>query len=84
MTPNGDGFNDYLYPLNAYKADNLEYNVYNRFGQLVFHTTDWTHKWDGTISGKPQSTGTYVWTLRYTNHDTGKKVFLKGTSVLIR
>ena len=84
FTPNGDKNNDYLYPLNAYKADNLVFNVYNRLGQLVFHTTDWTHKWDGSIGGKLQSSGTYVWTLRYTNHDTGKKFSLKGTSVLIR
>jgi gliding motility-associated-like protein len=84
FTPNGDKNNDYLYPLNAYKADNLEFNVYNRLGQLVFHTTDWTQKWDGTIGGKLQSSGTYVWTLRYTHHDTGKKFSLKGTSVLIR
>jgi len=84
FTPNGDGVNDYLYPLNAYKADDLEFNVYNRLGQLVFHTTDWTKKWDGTINGQVQNSGNYVWTLRYVNHDTGKKVSLKGTSVLIR
>ncbi|MDQ2863768.1 MAG: PKD domain-containing protein, partial [Bacteroidota bacterium] len=30
FTPNGDGLNDYLYPLNAYKADDLEFSVYNR------------------------------------------------------
>ena len=84
FTPNKDQTNDYLYPLNAYKADNLEFNVYNRMGQLVFHTTDWTKKWDGSINGKPQSAGTYVWTLRYTDRDSGKKVFLKGSSVLIR
>jgi len=84
FTPNRDQTNDYLYPLNAYKADNLEFNVYNRMGQLVFHTTDWTKKWDGSINGKPQSAGTYVWTLRYTDHDSGKKVYLKGSSVLIR
>ena len=39
FTPNGDGINDYLYPLNAYKADNLEFRVYNRYGQMVFETT---------------------------------------------
>ena len=44
FTPNGDGLNDYLYPLNAYKADNLEFRVYNRWGQLVFETKDWTKK----------------------------------------
>ena len=84
FTPNGDGLNDYLYPLNAYKADNLEFSVYNRVGQLVFHTRDWTIKWDGTIKNNPQDTGIYVWMLQYTDHDTGKKVFQKGSSVLIR
>jgi gliding motility-associated-like protein len=84
FTPNGDGLNDYLYPLNAYKADNLEFLVYNRWGQLVFRTTDWTKKWDGRISGNPQMPGTYVWMLHYTHHDTGKQYSLKGTTVLIR
>ncbi len=84
FTPNGDSNNDYLYPLNAYKAINLEFRVYNRYGQLVFETKDWTRKWDGTIGGKPQPTGTYVWMLEYINRDTGKKYALKGTTVLIR
>jgi gliding motility-associated-like protein len=84
FTPNGDGINDYLYPLNAYKASNLEFRVYNRYGQVVFQTKDWTRKWDGTINGQAQATGTYVWTLSYTNNDTRAKVFTRGTSVLIR
>ncbi len=84
FTPNGDGHNDFLYPLNAFKAVNLEFRVYNRFGQMVFETKDWTRKWDGTINGKPQDTGTYVWTLQYTDRDSGHRYFLKGTSVLIR
>ncbi|MEO8766453.1 MAG: gliding motility-associated C-terminal domain-containing protein [Ginsengibacter sp.] len=84
FTPNGDGLNDYLYPANAYKADNLEFSVYNRGGQLVFHTRDWTQKWDGSIQGNPQDAGIYVWMLKYTNHDTGKKIFQKGSAVLIR
>jgi gliding motility-associated-like protein len=84
FTPNGDGHNDYLYPLNALKAMDLEFRVYNRFGQLVFETRDWLKKWDGTINGKPQDTGTFVWMLQYTDVDTKKKYFLKGTSVLIR
>jgi gliding motility-associated-like protein len=84
FTPNGDGKNDFLYPLNAFMATNLEFRVYNRYGQLVFMTRDWNNKWDGTIGGKPQPTGTYVWTLKYTDGPTGKSFFLRGTSVLIR
>ena len=70
--------------LNAYKADNLEFRVYNRWGQLVFETKDWTRKWNGTINGNPQAAGTYVWMLQYTHHDTGQHFSLKGTTVLIR
>lgn len=84
FTPNGDGKNDYLYPLNAWKARNLEFFIYNRYGQVVFRTTDWTRQWDGRINGQLQSTGVYVWMLRYTLIDTGEKVFKRGTTVLIR
>lgn len=83
FTPSGH-INNYLYPLNAYKATNLQFRIYNRYGQLVFSTTDWTRKWDGTINGKPQSTGVYAWTLTYTDGQTGERVFKKGTTVLIR
>lgn len=84
FTPNGDGLNDFLYPLNAYKADNLTFRVYNRTGQLIFETHDWTRKWDGTFKGEPQDAGAYVWTLKYILRDTGKPVFMKGSTLLIR
>lgn len=83
FTPNGDGMNDYLYPLNASAAVNLVFRVYNRFGQVIFETKDWTRKWDGRVKGQPQGSGTYVWTLDYTD-PAGKQVALKGTTVLIR
>jgi gliding motility-associated-like protein len=84
FTPNGDGLNDYLYPLNAFSATDLDFQVFNRYGQLVFETHDWTRKWDGTMSGVPQESGTYIWVLRYTDNISGKNFFLRGTSVLIR
>jgi gliding motility-associated-like protein len=84
FTPNGDGRNDFLYPLNAFTATHLEFRVFNRYGQLVFETSDWSRKWDGTISGVPQPTGSYVWTLRYTDGSSGKSFFLRGSSTLIR
>lgn len=84
FTPNGDGLNDYLYPLNAWKAKDLHFRVYNRYGQLVWETRDWTRKWDGTINGKQLDAGTYVWMLQYTDTEKGNRVFLKGTTVLVR
>jgi gliding motility-associated-like protein len=84
FTPNGDGLNDFLYPLNAWRATDLLFRVYNRYGQLVWETTDWTRKWDGTRSGNKVPAGTYVWMLQYTESDTGKRVVQKGTTTLIR
>jgi hypothetical protein len=51
---------------------------------LVFQSKDWTQKWDGTVKGDPQDAGIYVWTLKYILRDTGKHIFMKGSTVLIR
>jgi gliding motility-associated-like protein len=83
FSPNGDGNNDYLYPLDAYKARGLVFRVYNRAGVLVFETRDWTKKWDGRLNGHGQPEGVYVWTLAYTDAE-GKRQALKGTTVLVR
>lgn len=84
FTPNGDGLNDFLYPNNALKADNLEFKVFNRWGQMVFSSRNWLDKWNGKLKGIEQNSGVYVWFLNYTHRDTGKKVFQKGTTTLIR
>jgi gliding motility-associated-like protein len=83
FTPNNDGLNDWLYPLNAYKATNLIFRIYNRMGMLVFETRDWTKKWDGRLRGQLQQTGVYIWMLDYKD-PSGKQVSQKGTTLLIR
>lgn len=83
FTPNGDGLNDVLKPI-AVGVDRIEYfSVYNRWGQLVFTTTINGKGWDGTIGGKPQTTNTFVWMVKAVDY-TGKPIFQKGTSTLIR
>lgn len=84
FTPNGDGLNDFLYPLNAIKAEDLNFMVFNRWGQRVFHSTNWTQKWDGRVGGREQGTGVFVWTLTYRHRDTGQWISQKGTTTLIR
>jgi gliding motility-associated-like protein len=84
FTPNNDGKNDYLYPLNALKAENLDFKVFNRWGQLIFHSKDWRQKWDGRMGGVMQATGVYIWMLDFTHKDTKIKYSMKGTTTLIR
>jgi len=63
---------------------NMEYfRVFNRWGQLVFQTSIMGRGWDGTIGGRPQATGTYVWMVKGTDF-TGKVIVKKGTAILIR
>lgn len=84
FTPNGDGINDYFYPLNAIKAANLNFAVYNRWGNKVFESHDWKKKWDGRFKGELQPAGIYIWTLSYVNTDTQKSYNKKGTVFLAR
>lgn len=84
FTPNNDGNNDYLRVLNAVKADRLEFKVFNRWGQLLFKTSDWKLGWDGTFKRIAQPSGVYVWFLGYTDRDSGERREIKGTATLIR
>lgn len=84
FTPNNDGLNDRLQPLNAIKAEDLVFTIYNRWGQKVFETKDWKKGWNGKQGGKDQPAAVYIWTLRYINRDTKKLVEQKGTVTLIR
>ncbi|WEK35821.1 MAG: PKD domain-containing protein [Candidatus Pseudobacter hemicellulosilyticus] len=59
------------------------FRVYNRWGQLVFQTTEHGKGWDGRLNGQLQSTGTFVWMVQGTDY-TGKTISKKGSAVLIR
>jgi gliding motility-associated-like protein len=83
FTPNGDGLNDVFRPI-AVGLTKIEYfSVYNRWGQLVFTTTQNGKGWDGKIGGEEQPSGTFVWMVKGVDY-TGKPVFEKGTVTLIR
>jgi gliding motility-associated-like protein len=82
FTP-GKSMNNIFRPVPVGIADLRFFRVYNRWGQLVFYTNQAGQGWDGSINGKPQETGTYVWMAEATDY-TGKTVFKKGTVVLIR
>jgi len=51
FTPNGDGFNDFFFP----KGENVDWNtftmaIYERWGKLVYFTTDINKPWNGTLN----------------------------------
>jgi gliding motility-associated-like protein len=83
FTPNDDGRNDILKP--EYKGIKTlkSFSVYNRWGQLIFTTTNIWRGWNGTVNGVKQGTGVFVWQIRAVDY-VGKVYELDGTSTLIR
>lgn len=63
ITPNGDGNNDTWQIENLSLIDNYEVIVFNRAGQVVFRTTNYTTPWDGTRQGAPLPQGVYYYNL---------------------
>ncbi len=59
------------------------FRVFNRWGQLVFQSSDSSKGWDGSLGGKPQNSGTFVWMVKGTDF-TGKTIIRRGTAILIR
>jgi gliding motility-associated-like protein len=82
FTPTG-GHNRIFRPIPVGISNFEFFRVYNRWGQLVYSTNEAGKGWDGTISGKMQDPGSFVWMVQGVDF-TGKTVFKKGTMVLIR
>lgn len=63
FTPNGDGFNDVFTPFPNYRfIERIDIQIFNRWGNVVFETTDPAINWNGhTLSGNDVAEGTYFY-----------------------
>lgn len=83
FTPNGDGLNDVFRVVNARFDKLVAFEIYDRWGKLVFHTLDKTKGWDGTFYGEPCDLGIYHYFIILSRPDGGQKTY-KGTVTLVR
>ncbi|HRE37147.1 MAG TPA: PKD domain-containing protein [Chitinophagaceae bacterium] len=83
FTPDNNGRNDILRPHFGIKYELKEFNIYNRWGVLVFTTQQLGIGWDGRYKGNLQDAGVYIWLLKATDAD-GKIIEKKGNFLLIR
>lgn len=70
FTPNGDNTNDTFGPLSTCEDDALlNYNmkIYDRWGKLVFESSESTNVWDGNYNGKPAATEAYFYLIQYSS-----------------
>jgi gliding motility-associated-like protein len=84
FTPNNDGLNDVFKPVGGSWLKTYQLSVYNRAGELVFHSTDRSIGWNGTCKGIPQTSGVYVWVIQYSTNYNPTIVTKKGTVVLVK
>lgn len=87
FTPNADGKND-LFKIVQYGAGVTlgEFRVYNRWGQEIFSTRDWSKGWDGKFKGTDQDSDTYSYIIEYNCNDKGviSQKIAKGDVLLVR
>lgn len=63
FTPGGDGMNDFFQAFPFKYVSSIDLEVYNRWGQVIYQTTEPDFKWDGTHqeSGTTVPDGTYYY-----------------------
>jgi gliding motility-associated-like protein len=85
FTPNGDGVNDYLKPVYSRQLTRPVFQVFNRWGQLVFASVngDVGKGWDGRLKNGEPVPGVYVWQFTALNKQ-GVAIKRRGTVILIR
>jgi gliding motility-associated-like protein len=86
FTPNGDGLNDYFFPLfymkRAYRINRLQ--IFDRWGKSIYNSTGNGIKWNGNyLNGSPADAGTYHYLIVVKFVD-GKEEAFKGDITLIR
>lgn len=83
FTPSPDGLNDVLKAIPVGIVQFRYFTIYNRWGQVVFTTSNPSVGWDGKIGGVKQSSAVYVWMAEGIDYK-GRTVSRQGTVTLIR
>jgi gliding motility-associated-like protein len=83
FTPNSDGINDVLKVKGLSKSQLELFSVYDRWGVLLFNTTNLDNGWDGKLKGNNMPIGVYVYLVRAKDCDKQSRLY-KGTVGIIR
>ncbi len=83
FTPNGDGQND-VFRIYGHGFSILRFQVFDRWGELIFESKDGTAGWDGTFKGQILAPQTFVYYIDYQIDNSSDEHHRKGSVVLIR
>ena len=83
FSPNNDKENDIAYVRGWGIKKFLDVTIYNRWGQVVYQSSNIEEGWDGTFKGEPQAMDTYAYTIKIIN-TKDEEEFIKGYITLLR
>ncbi|HYG50364.1 MAG TPA: PKD domain-containing protein [Flavobacteriales bacterium] len=85
FTPDGDGINDIFIPvMQGFDPARYEFLVFDRWGEVIFKTTDYTQGWDGMHKGIKSKEDVYVWKVRTRKIDVEETMDFEGHVNLLR
>ena len=86
FTPNNDGMNDCFQMVNIDNTtfESFDLQIFNRWGNLVFHTSNPTECWNGEIKGQPATADVYVYVLKAETLDCEVEISELGDLTLLR
>jgi len=82
FTPDKDGINDIFVPKGKFFTE-FEMTVFNRWGEIVFHSSDINNGWDGFYKGDVAKQDSYAYLIKAKDNRGREKVY-KGTVTLLR
>lgn len=84
FSPNGDGINDNLVLFSKHIKEVIYYNIYNRWGQLVFTSQNLANSWNGQFNEVDQESGVYTCSISAKTSLNDSIIKLNQNIVLIR
>ena len=67
FSPNGDNINDVFKAIDAVCVSAYSINIFNRWGQLIYQSSNPANGWDGNYKGLPSPVGVYYYIINYKN-----------------
>ncbi|MFD1553626.1 hypothetical protein DNU06_16250 [Putridiphycobacter roseus] len=82
FTPDSDNVNDQVF-VRGYNIEEMNFMIFDRWGEVVFETQNQNEGWDGIFRGKPLDPDVYVYHLQVKCVD-GQENLIKGNITLIK
>ena len=82
FSPNGDNINDKWIIENLANYIDKRVEIFNRYGQSIFYSLDYSKPWDGTFKGKDLPVGVYFYIIKTTKN--GIDDVYKGSITILR